>query len=177
MPVLLPFILSCFKAGSPFKTIAITIIATILFSAVGLVAYKVYSSEAKVVKLTQQVIKVTQAAHDLSTTVKDTAASIAVNAAAETTQTTVAKKITLAHTARINVTKQRERLIINDTKLPPQLKEKDLSKIYITSIWAEYCASSSVDQSECSTNATQAPTPSPEAPINDLNNQTDKVSS
>ncbi len=170
--MLLTFILSCFKSGSPFKSIAITIVATLLFSTAGVIAYKLYTSSAKIDKLTTQVAKVTQAATQLTTTVKDTAASIVVNDTAETVQAAVATKATQQHVARQVATKKRIAAIVSNKTLPVAVEEEDLSNVYITSIWSEYCASAVVDNPSCKTTAT---TVTPDATLPTVVNPTTDV--
>ena len=160
MPLLIPFILSCFKAGSPFKTIAIGLIATVLFSGVGVVAYKLYTNSAKIVKLNEQVTKVNNIATELTTTVKDTKASIEVNNTAEVAQAAIETQTAQQHAARQVVANKRIADIVNNKTLTVAVAEEDLSKVYITNVIAEYCASVSVDQSYCTTQNT-IPSPPP----------------
>ena len=161
MPLLIPFILSCFKAGSPFKTIAIGLIATVLFSGVGVVAYKLYTNSAKIVKLNEQVTKVNNIATELTTTVKDTKASIEVNNTAEVAQAAIETQTAQQHAARQVVANKRIADIVNNKTLTVAVAEEDLSKVYITNVIAEYCASVSVDQSYCTTQNTIPSLPPP----------------
>ena len=163
MPLLIPFILSCFKAGSPFKTIAIGLIATVLFSGVGVVAYKLYTNSAKIVKLNEQVTKVTNVATELTTTVKDTKASIEVNNTAEVAQAAIETQTAQQHAARQVVANKRIADIVNNKTLTVAVAEEDLSKVYITNVIAEYCASVSVDQSYCTTQNNIVSPPPPNA--------------
>lgn len=167
MPLLIPFILSCFKTGSPFKTIAIGLIATVLFSGVGVVAYKLYTNSAKIVKLNEQVTKVTNVATELTTTVKDTKASIEVNNTAEVAQAAIETQTAQQHAARQVVANKRIADIVNNKTLTVAVAEEDLSKVYITNVIAEYCASVSVDQSYCTTQNT-IPSPPPPPPPADV---------
>ena len=182
MTLLFSFFFSCFKSGSPFKTIAIGLIATVLLSSIGVVAYKLYTSSSKIEHLTTQVAEVTKAATVLQTTVKDTDASMVVNDAAETTQIAVETKTVQHHNARQHVMKKRIDAIVNDKTLPVAEKEEDLSRVYVTSILAEYCGSAAVDQSYCKNVTTPDTTVTPsltmsdslEQPVSDLNTPPNK---
>ena len=146
MPII-SFIMSCFGSNSPLKTIAVTVAATLLLSATGVVAYKLITDAKKITSLSNQVQKVTAVAKDLNKTVIDTQKSVAITADAEKTQESNEAAIVSKHeTVKAN-TAAKVKEITENKDIPIEVKEEDLSKIYIASVWSEYCNSN--ENNEC----------------------------